>query len=385
MSDLKNTLCTYVDGKRDAMLQTLETVVNIDSGAYNIEGVKQVAAVYRALLEDMGFAITVLPSSKYAPHLRAYKEGRGGKRILIMCHMDTVFEDGTAAQRPFTMKDGLAYGPGVLDMKGGTVAGLYALQALHAAGWDDFGSITVLLTSDEERGSETSEAYIIEEGKRADAVLVPESGRMGNFVVIERQGGGIFNLDIYGKASHAGSAPKDGIHAIEELMHKGLALHALTDYDRGSSISVGVIRAGTRSNIIPEHAWAEIDIRCKYDADGHELMRRMQEICDHNYVEGTRSVLTKVMYRPPVEKTEGNLWLYGKTCAAAAELGVELHEQYVGGGSDGNYTSALGVPTIDSLGPLGEFLHSDKEYIIVDSLFERCKMLALALTKLNCD
>ncbi len=385
MSNIIERIDSYIDSQKDNMIGTLEKAVNIDSGAYNIEGVKKVANIYKEILSNLGFSLETLPSSKYSPHVRATKRGKGGKRILICCHMDTVFEDGTAAERPFTIKDGKAYGPGVLDMKGGTVAALYALSALDSIGYEDYETITVLLTSDEERGSATSEAYIIEQGKTTDVAIIPESGKLENKLVIHRQGGGIFNLDIYGKASHAGSAPKDGIHAIDELLHKGIALHALTDYDKGKSISVGVIRAGTRSNIIPEHAFAEIDIRCMVDADGRQLIEDMQKICDHHYVEGTKCVLTKVMYRPPMEKTPENLWIYGIAQKAAGSLGFQVNEAYSGGGTDGNYLSAMGVATIDALGPMGNFAHSDKEYMIVDSLFQRSKLIAAIIALLNED
>lgn len=381
--DFMTHIDTYIDGRKEDMIRTLQSVVNIDSGAYNIEGVNKVADIYKEMLAALGFSLETLPGTKYAPHVLAVKKGTGGKRILIACHMDTVFDDGAARERPFTIRDGKAYGPGVLDMKGGTVAALYALCALEDAGFHDYESLSVLLTSDEERGSETSEEYIIEQGKVTDVALIPESGRLGDKLVTSRKGGGIFNLDIYGKASHAGNAPRDGIHAIDEMFHKGIALHALTDYEKGRTVSVGVIRAGTRSNIIPEHAFAEIDIRCSMDADGQKLMEEMQEISDHAFVEGTKSELTKVMYRPPMERTPENQWLFGIAQKCAKTLGFEVEEVSVGGGSDGNYLSALGVATLDALGPIGEFAHSDREYMVVDSLYQRSKLIAAIIGTIN--
>ena len=380
---MKEIVTQYIEEKRGEMTALLETLVNIDSGSYTIEGVKQVAATVQPILEELGFSVRYLDSPVYAPHLLAELRGTGSGRILFLGHMDTVFEEGTAAKRPFTVKDGKAYGPGVCDMKCGIVCLLYALKALHQADYQDFGSLTVLLNTDEERGSATSEQYIIQQCRQADMALVAEPGMPGDYVVIERQGGGIFNLEIRGKASHAGAAPQSGIHAIEEAARKILALHALTDYEKGTSVSVGVIHGGTRSNVIPERVRAEIDIRSRIHADGQRLIEAMREICDTAYVPGTKSTLTQVMYRPPIERTAGNLSLFRHLQAAARQLDMDVKERYCGGGSDGNYTSAEGIPTIDSLGPIGEFEHTDDEYIVLETLFSRACLLALFIRELT--
>jgi len=380
---MKEIISNYINDRRQEMLDLLEKLVNIDSGSYTIEGVKAESDIIRSYLEQLGFTVQMLENDKYAPHILAKKMGAGKNNIMFLGHMDTVFPEGTAAQRPFTIKDGKVYGPGVCDMKAGLISLIYALKALENAGYDSYGTLTILFNTDEERGSTTSEKYIIEECRNHDMVLVLEAGIPENFVVIERQGGGIFNMDIWGKPSHAGANPLDGIHSITEACHKTLALHALTDYDKGKSISIGVINGGTRSNIIPEHVFMEIDLRCKVNTDGLNLIEQMGKISDTCFVPGTKSKLTQVMYRPPIEKTSGNIDMYNKLQKVAYMLGTEIQEQYFGGGSDGNYTSAEGIPTIDSLGPIGELEHTDDEYVIVESIFSRTIMLGLFLIELT--
>lgn len=380
---IQKKITDYIDERQDEMLTLLETMVNIDSGSYTVNGVKKVSQLISDILIPLGFEITMLPSSKYAPHLLARKMGNGTKNIMFLGHMDTVFDEGTAKKRPFHTEGNLAFGPGVCDMQAGIVCLLYALKALDAIQYYDYKELKILLNSDEERGSETSEAYIIEECKKSDMVLVMEPGMPGDYVVIERQGGGIFNLDIEGHPAHAGACPLDGIHSIDEAAHKILALHALTDHKEDKSISVGVINGGTRSNIIPEHVFMEIDLRARRHCDGLNLMEAMQKIADTSYVPGTKSTLKKVMYRPPIEKTAGNTELYHILTKASNKLGITIQEKYCGGGSDGNYTSAAGIPTIDSLGPVGSLEHTDKEYLLIDSLFSRSKLTALFITELT--
>ena len=362
-----------VDGCRGDMTELLKTFVNIDTGAYTIEGVKKLASLIGSFVEELGFETESVSSDLYAPHLLARKRGKGRKKLLALAHMDTVFEEGTAAARPFKIEDGKAYGPGVLDMQSGIVCLLYTMKILSDDGFDDYDTLTLLFNSDEERGSATSEKTILEESAKADVVLVYEPGNLPDNVCIERKGGGIFNLEIWGRASHAGGNPQGGVHALEEMAHKLLAMHAETDYSRMRTISVGVVKGGTRSNIIPDYVFAEIDIRCNTNEDGDYLMRRMQEIADRSYVAGTTSKLTKVMYRPPLIKTAENVEMYELFRKAGEEFGLEIGEKMGGGGSDGNYASGLGKTIIDSIGPVGDLAHTDGEYIILESLFDRTK------------
>ena len=372
----KDQIINIIDSSREEMLSMLERFVNIDTGAYTIDGVKELTAQIKLFVEGIGFETENIASEIYAPHLIARKKGIGKKKILCLAHMDTVFEAGVAAERPFKISDGKAYGPGVYDMKAGIVCLLYLLKTLSEMNFDNYASITLLFNSDEERGSVTSEKMILEESAEADAVFVFEPGGEPNDVCIERKGGGIFNLEIWGKPAHAGSDPESGIHALEEMAHKLLAMHEQTDYSKMRSISVGVVKGGTRSNIIPEYVFAEIDIRCKTNEDGEILIQKMKDIAGHNFVKGTKSKLSKIMYRPPLERTEENTALFELYRRAGAEFGADISESLRGGGSDGNYASGLGIAVIDSLGPVGALAHTDDEYIVVESLFERTKIAA---------
>lgn len=383
LKNVKQLISSYISSHRKEMLSLLEQMVNIDSGSYTTKGVAQIRDIIAELLSEIGFEINLLPSDIYTPHLLAVKSGTGSVKLMFLGHMDTVFDAGTAAKRPFHIDGDKAYGPGVCDMQGGLVCLIYAMKALHHAGFHNYGELKILLNSDEERGSETSEAYIIKECKKSDAVLVMEPGMPGDFVVIERQGGGIFTMDISGKASHAGASPQNGIHAIEEAARKVIALHELTDYDTGKTISVGVIDGGTRSNIIPDHVSLEIDIRSRTNKDAINLIAEMKAITANTYIPGTKSVLKQIMYRPPIEKTEGNIRLFETLKLAAHALKLPLHNTYCGGGSDGNYTSAEGIPTIDSLGPIGGLEHTDDEYLIVESLYTRTELAAVFVTELS--
>ena len=366
----------YVDSRHNEMLGFLEKLVNIDSGSYCIDGVRLVAQEVKKRLEKLDFKVELLSRGIWGPHLLGIREGKGDKKVLFIGHMDTVFDEGTALKRPFKIEGDKAYGPGVCDMKCGIVSLVYALESLIKNGFEDFGRLTVLLNSDEERGSLTSEKEIIRQALMADVVLVVEPSTPGGYVVIKRPGGGIFNLEIKGRASHAGAAPKDGIHAISELANKIQALHAITDYDIGSTVSVGVVKGGVRSNIIPDYAFAEIDLRVATQAEGIRVMKQMEDICTSSTVPGAVCSFTKVMYRPPMEKTQGNIAAYSTLKRAGEKLSLDIVERYSGGGTDGNYTSAVGIPTIDSMGPEGEGEHTEQEYILIPSLYSRAKLIS---------
>jgi glutamate carboxypeptidase len=377
----REKLFSAVDAQQKEMINQLEILVNTDSGSYSLDGVNRVAELLSAYFSQIGFSIERLKSPQYASHVRAVKHGRGGENILLMGHMDTVFPEGTASQRPFRIDGKKAYGPGVCDMKSGLVCMLYGLRALFEQNFDNYGTITVLLNTDEERGSATSRVFIEEEGRKADLAVVLEAGMKTDYVVIQRQGGGIFEMEIKGKPAHAGANPQDGVHAIEELAHKILDLHSLTDYSCGKMISVGVVNGGYRSNIIPEQVKAEIDLRCNTQPDGEDLIRKMQEISSKSTVPGTTCTISEISYRPPIEKTPGNVKLFECMKRAGSSLGKEIKEEFSGGGTDGNYTSALGTPTIDSVGPEGAGEHTDDEFIFIDSLFERTKLFAAFLAE----
>ncbi len=370
-----------LDKRAGEMLAFLERLVNIDSGTYVKKGVDQIADIIDPKFRELGFEVERLSQTDFGDHLLATKGGSTAKRLLFVGHMDTVFPEGEAKRRPFRMEGDKAYGPGVIDMKGGIVVLLNSLQALMEAAPDLYRSLdlAVLLNSDEEIGSPTSSPYIVQEAKAADTVCVFEPARPRGQVVIKRKGVGKYCLTVHGKAAHAGAQPELGISAIEELARAILDLHALNDFEDGLTVNVGVIRGGMRSNIIAEQAYAEIDVRAVDQAQIDRAQRELNRIC-HPRREGIRMELTGGITFPPMLKTQRSLELLRLLQEAGGEVGVDIDEIFTGGGSDGNYGSHY-APTIDGLGPQGTGAHGLDETLIVPTLVERSKVSALFIEK----
>jgi glutamate carboxypeptidase len=368
--------------KREAeMLALLERLVNIDSGTYLKEGVNQIANIIVPKLHELGFEVKQLPQTDFGDHLLARKEGTSMKRLLCIGHMDTVFPEGEAKRRPFRLDGDKAYGPGVLDMKGGIVVLLYSLYALMKADPSLYQTLnlTLLFNSEEEILSPTSTPYVIREAQAADTVCVFEPARPEGQVVIKRKGAGKYYLTVHGKAAHAGSQPELGVSAIEELARAILEFHALTDFEEGLTVNVGVVRGGSRSNIIAERASAEIDVRAVGQDHIDRIQNQFNRIC-RPHRDGIRLELTGGIAFPPMLKTQRSLELLGLIQEAGRELGVEIDEIPTGGGSDGNHASHY-APTLDGLGPQGTGTHSPDETLIVPTLLERSKVFTLFVEK----
>lgn len=370
-----------LDKRETQMLALLERLVNIDSGTYLKAGVNQIADIIAPKLRELGFEVERLPQPDFGDHLLARKGGSSAKRLLCIGHMDTVFPEGEAERRPFRIEGDKAYGPGVIDMKGGIVVLLYSLEALMEADPNLYRALdlTLLFNSDEEVLSPTSTPYITREAKASDTVCVLEPARPKGQVVIKRKGVGKYYLTVHGKAAHAGAQPELGISAIEELARTILELHALTDFDDGLTVNVGVIRGGSRSNIIAEQAYAEIDVRAVDHAQMDRVREEFGRIC-RPHRDGIRMELTGGIGFPPMLKTERSLELLSFVHEAGRELGLYIDEIPTGGGSDGNHASQY-TPTIDGLGPQGTGAHSPDETLIVPTLLERSKVFALFIEK----
>ena len=369
----------YIENKKSEMLDFIQMLVNIDSGTSFKAGVDHVGHILSDALEKEGFSIEIINQAKYGNHIVAKKPGKGKGRILLVGHMDTVFPEGTVKERPFTIRENRAYGPGVNDMKSGLTSLLYAIKALCTECSSEMGTITVILNGDEEVGSPTSRSIIEEEAKKVDAVFIVEPGQPTGAIVTGRKGVGIFKLQITGKSAHAGNNPADGISAIEELAHKIIELHKLSDLDSGVTVNVGVIGGGSSRNVVADQAFADIDLRIKTKEQGEEMLKRLHEIADKPTLSGAKISLTGGINRPPMMKTQDTESLYTLVKEAGKIIGLDLNEAFPGGASDGNFTAALGIPTIDSMGPVGGFSHSDKEYLEIERVTERCKLLALSL------
>jgi len=369
----------WLAGREGEMIALLERLVNQDSGTYDREGVNRVADMMASTFQAIGFSVQRLPNDAYGDHLVATRgDGPGRKRLLCVGHMDTVFPAGTAAARPFRIQGGRATGPGVVDMKGGLTVLRFALAALAATESPTIheAGITVLMNADEEIGSPSSHALIDETARRHDAAIVLEPARPNGECVIARKGVGHFRMEVFGKQAHAGSQPELGVNAIWELAHKICALQALNDPVRGSTVNVGVVRGGDRSNVVPDYAYADIDLRVWNLAEAERITQAFREIASRSSVPGARGQLAGEVSTPPWPTDDGTRRMHQLLQQAAAHLGLEIPGVETGGGSDGSRT-AQHIPTLDGLGPVGSKMHSPEEYLEVPSLTQRAALVAL--------
>lgn len=309
------------------------------------------------------------------------KQERESGQILVLCHMDTVWDAGEIKERPFMVVEDKAYGPGVLDMKGGIVETYFALKALGDLGMRPGRRIRVLFTPDEEQGSSSSYPIIEEEARRSAFVLVPEpAAAPTGGLKTGRKGIAKFKVGISGRASHAGGDPQRGRSAIEELAHQILRLHALTDYEVGTSVNVGVVRGGTRSNIVAASAEAEVDVRfCTMD-EGERIRQVIVGLSP--VLPDIEISVTGGIERPPMKRTPEGARLFRIARGFAQDLGFDVCEEFSGGASDGNFTAAMGIPTLDGLGPLGVGSHATNEHVVIASLPQRTALMARLLEAL---
>jgi glutamate carboxypeptidase len=298
--------------------------------------------------------------------------GQDAPGILVLSHLDTVHPMGFIDRLPFKVEGDSAFGPGIYDMKGGAYIAHHAFRQLCAAGASAPLGITHLYTSDEEIGSPTSRALIEKEGARAKYVLVTEPARDGGKIVTGRKGVGRFQVFIKGAPAHAGTRPRDGRSAVRELANVIQTLEGLNDPKRGISVNVGVVRGGTRPNVIPEEAHAEVDARLPTIADADEIVPKILNLESRS--EGVSVTVTGELNRPPYEKGNAGAALYEHAKALAAEIGFELVDTFTGGGSDGNFT-APHTATLDGLGVDGKGAHTHYEQLYVSSLEPRARLL----------
>ncbi|PWD86141.1 carboxypeptidase [Ignatzschineria cameli] len=373
----------WIDAQESAMVNFLQTLVNIDSGSYDKAGVDAVAAKIIERYRELGFEIEIFTNETLGNNYRIRHQDVENPEILILAHLDTVFSKGTVAERPFSIEGDRAYGPGVIDMKASHVLVYYAIRALYEAGNDHYKNVEILLNCDEEIGSHSSRALIESSAKGKKAALVMEPARANGAIVSARRGVGTYQLKIEGKASHSGIAPEAGISAIQELSYKIQALHALSRHQEGLSVNVGIISGGTSVNTVAPNAYAEIDVRISTEAQGIEIDRAVKEICSQPILEGIQLTLTGGINRPPMAKTEESAKLVDLVLAEAQALGLTIEDIATGGGSDASFTAGVGIPTVDGLGPVGGHQHSDKEYLELPTLTERTKLFAHLLAKLG--
>ncbi len=356
-----------------AIQALLKELVEIESPTSDKAAVDRLGARISNELKELGGATQTYPQANAGDHLLArWGEGQGG--ILVLGHMDTVFELGTLALRPFKEVDGKLYGPGVLDMKGGIALLLVTLRMLKQHNLWPAQPLTTLFTSDEETGSLTSRELIESQASQAAVVLCLEPGLANGALKTARKGTGDIELRVRGVAAHAGVEHERGRNTIEELAHHILSAQGLTDYARGTTVNVGVASGGTRPNVVPEEAGALIDFR----VTSMEEVQRLEEWA-HNrepIVAGTQVSAALVLNRPPMPRDKTMARTFARVQVIARELGMVLTEGSTGGGSDANFVAPLGIPVLDGLGAVGEGAHSEREYVRAASLAERAALLA---------
>jgi len=362
----------YLEDRRSDMLDMLKTVVNMDSSSSDKAACDRLIRYVAGVCRSIADTVKIVPVGEYGDCLMA-TVGSGTGQILVLSHLDTVWPPGETARRPFTIRNGRATGPGVFDMKAGAIQGIWALKALEALRSLPDRPICLFFNCDEEVGSVASRALIEAEAKKSAAVLCLEPSVEGK-AKIERKGTGIFNMTVEGRSAHAGADHQNGINANLELAHQIIRLEGLTDYATGSTINVGVIKGGQVRNQSAAHAEALIDMRYQTLEEGRRIERI---VCGLEPVlEGAKLKITGGIRRPPLLPTPGNLVLFEKAKRAAREIGFTLEGGKTGGGSDGNFTSSLGVPTLDGLGAVGAGGHALTEYIELDHLIPRTALIA---------
>jgi len=347
------------------MVEDLRRLVEAESFSSDPEGVERCAEVIDELCRELlGSGLEPLGIH------RAWR--RPGERpVLLLCHFDTVWPTGTLSEFPFTVEDGVARGPGAFDMKAGIVQALFALRDVGD------GPVTVLFTGDEEIGSPSSRAIIEEEARGARAVLVMEPAEEGR-VKVARKGVGQWKVEIRGRAAHAGLNPEKGANAVVELAHQVLAISALGDPAKGTTVSVTTLEGGSAANVIPERAACEVDVRMWTVDEAERVGTALASL--EPIVDGTSITVAGEVNRGPLERKAAED-LYRRVVA----LGFEVGAAEVGGASDGNFTAALGVPTLDGLGPVGGGAHARDEHVMVDEMPRRAEMVARLVNDLLAD
>jgi len=363
------------------LIPFLKRLVKTESPSSDKAAVDRVGAIVAEEACRLGADVQTVPVEEAGNHIIARfsmseAEATGSDRpkpILLLCHMDTVFSLGTLEKMPIREADGKIFGPGVLDMKAGIVISLAAIEELQKSGGLT-RPVTLLCTSDEEVGSLASENLIVELAKESELVLVMEAALLDGSLKVWRKGVGEFWIKVKGRAAHAGGAHQEGRNAIEEMSHQVLAIQKLTDYERGTTLSVGVMHGGTVSNVVPEEAIAQVDVRVMQPGEWERVEAEMQAL--QPVLDGTSLEITGGLNRPPMPFDERVKTTFEKAKSIAAGIGIELKAGGTGGASDANFVAPLGIPVLDGLGAVGDGYHSEREFIFVDSLQGRAKLLA---------
>jgi len=376
-----DVLLKTLQGQTDDMLAVLRRLVEVESPSTNKAAVDRLGKLVAGVARQYGARVQVCQSKTTGNHVRAevrFDSRPSQGQILLLGHLDTVWGLGTLRKMPFRVirsRGGRAYGPGAFDMKSGIVMGLFALAVLRRLQIPVRKKIVMLLNADEEIGSPSSRPVTEREAQRSDVALVlePAHGPKGALKTA-RKGTGEFEIRVKGRSAHAGLEPEKGVHAIMELSRQLLTIEKLADKKRGITFNPGIVRGGTRGNVIPAEASAAVDVRILRAQDQAWVEDKLRSL--RPYDKRAKLEITGGFNRPPLERSKAVADLFERARELARPLGITLTETTVGGGSDGNFTAALGVPTLDGLGAVGEGAHADHENIDIADLPRRAALLA---------
>lgn len=372
---------TFIKSKLPEMILLLENLVNRNTSSEYKQGVDEAGIFLEQKFREIGFETEILARDHVGNSLIARRKGNG-RKLLLICHIDSVFSEGTEFIKPFIISGNLARGNGVVDMKACIVCSIFALKALVELNIPNIPDITVFLSGDEEKGSEAVRKNIEDEGLKSDWAMVTEGSRPGMAVVSERKGNAYLKVIARGRAAHAGNEPHIGRNSIVELARKVGQLHSLNDFEKGTTVSVTMVRGGDNRIVIPEYAEIIADIRFFSIEEWEKVGKAIEEILSYSETEGIRLEYELTLNRPPLNMVPGSDHLINKVREASEELNIPFLQVKAGGVSDGNFVSALGIPTIDGMGPTGGMMCSPEEYLEVDTIVPSASRLALAMSKL---
>ncbi|MBN1565265.1 MAG: M20 family metallopeptidase [Anaerolineae bacterium] len=368
----------YFDARTPDMIALVRRLAEFESPSDNKPYVDQLSAYVAGLCRELGAAVTIHPRETVGDIVFAtWHNDAPGKPILFLAHMDTVWPVGTINEMLLREENGILYGPGVADMKSGIVVLLAAIRGLHERGELPERPIWALFTTDEETRSQHSRDLICEKAKDAGLVLVLEPAAEGEAIKSWRKGIGNYTVQTKGRASHAGQAPEAGINAVIEVAHQALALHKLNDLPNGTSVSVTMVQGGIATNVIPPTATLQVDVRFLKAAEAGRVNTAIKGLTP--VLPGAEVIVEGDIDRGPMERNEQMVRVVNQVKAIAASLGIDQREDGSGGASDGNFTAAMGIPTLDGLGPEGLGLHATHEQITIRSLHRRAALLAKML------
>jgi len=362
---------------QEEMVSRLRLLVNIDSGSGQSEGVNQIMAHLCEWVSALDFAVTLHDSEPYGSNLVARRRGRGSLRLLLVGHVDTVYPRGAANTRPFALHEQMATGPGVIDMKSGVLMGIYTLRALIESGFEQFGEIILVLNNDEEVGSPGSAPLLREIAHEIDVALVLEPTRSAEILTQARKGADKYILEVTGIPAHSGAEPHKGRSAVIELAYKMLAVHSLNSLFPGTTFNVTRLSSSEPLNVVPDFARCHISVRAHDERSLQLASETLEQIAAGSSVPGTRTRLARTRGRTPYTTTPEIARLVEMAKLEGAGLGLNIMAESKGGVSDANVLMECGIPTLDSLGPVGGGMHDlNLEHLRVDSLPLRGAMLA---------